>query len=467
MRIPPTTTSPGLWFWSLCAGLVCLTVLRSSILLSDQSATPDDTFSGVAEAPPMAAKASGADDGVVIVPVAAAKADSTSTTVSPAAATTIETVFRVVVDTLRKDDSIYLSLKRQGVPEAQIIELDQAIRSVFRAKSESKTGDTYRLELDDTDRIKRFDYTPETAPERPVQVVAENGELHARRLSIPLDERVYAIEVSIEDNLANAVAAAGEGDPLTTLLADDIFGSVIDFRTHPRRGDRLGLLFTKRFLDDRFISYGPVLFARYMGQKVSQVAVDYEDPEGARGYYDGDGRSLERMFLINPMRYVRISSGFNRKRFHPVLKKNRPHLGTDYAASTGTKVWATAKGRVAFAGRKGGYGKLVEIEHANGYRTRYAHLSRIHVRRGQTVDKAEVVGRVGATGLATGPHLHYELLKDGRHINPASANKGRVGQPLRAKYAIHFADHCDMLQSMLEAAIGRRFPSSGVVANSR
>jgi murein DD-endopeptidase MepM/ murein hydrolase activator NlpD len=195
--------------------------------------------------------------------------------------------------------------------------------------------------------------------------------------------------------------------------------------------------------------------------------VDYEDPEGASGYYDGDGRSLERMFLINPMRYVRISSGFNRKRFHPVLKKSRPHLGTDYAASTGTRIWATAKGRIAFAGRKGGYGKLVEIEHANGYRTRYAHLSRIHVRGGQTVQKAEVVGRVGATGLATGPHLHYELLKDGRHINPASANKGRVGQPLRPKYAMHFADHRDQLLRMLDAAVGHSYPASGVVAKSR
>jgi murein DD-endopeptidase MepM/ murein hydrolase activator NlpD len=406
------------------------------------------------------------DDEAVIVPLTALGTDSSSTTVAPIA-TIPEASFRVIVDTLRRNDSIYLSLKRRGVPEAQIIELDQAIRLVFRANSESKKGDAYRLELDDLERIRRFDYTPVASPERPVRVVVTDGQLVAQRLSLPLDERVFAIEVSIEDNLANAIAAAGEGDPLTTLLADDIFGSVIDFRTHPRRGDRLGLLFTKRFLNGRFISYGRVLFARYSGKKVSQVAVDYEDPEGARGYYDGDGRSLERMFLINPMRYVRISSGFNRKRFHPVLKKKRPHLGTDYAASTGTRVWATAKGRVAFAERKGGYGKLVEIEHANGYRTRYAHLSRIHVRNGQTVQKAQVVGRVGATGLATGPHLHYELLKDGRHINPASANKGRVGQPLRPKYAMHFSDHSDKLLSMLEAAIGHRHPASGVVAESR
>ncbi len=406
------------------------------------------------------------DDGAVIVPVTARVADSSSTTDAPIA-TVAEPPVRVIVDTLRRNDSIYLSLKRRSVPEAQIIELDQAIRSVFRAKSESKTGDTYRLELDDLERIRRFDYTPVTSPERPIRVMMTDGQLVAERLSIPLDERVFAIEVSIEDNLANAIAAAGEDDPLTTLLADDIFGSVIDFRTHPRRGDRLGLLFTKRFLNERFVSYGRVLFARYVGRKVSQVAVDYEDPEGARGYYDGDGRSLERMFLINPMRYVRISSGFSRKRFHPVLKKKRPHLGTDYAASTGTRVWATAKGRIAFAGRKGGYGKLVEIEHANGYRTRYAHLSRIHVRSGQTVQKAEVVGRVGATGLATGPHLHYELLKDGRHINPASANKGRVGQPLRPKYAMHFADHSDKLLRMLEAAVGHSYPASGVVAESR
>jgi len=403
-----------------------------------------------------------AGEAAVIVPVTARSPVSTAAMDTAV----IEESILVIVDTLDRNDSIYLSLVRHRVAEAQIIVLDQAIREVFRPSSDSKTGDVYRLELDETERIRRFDYTPVATPDQPIQVLAQEGKLKARRLSIPLEERVFAIEVAIENNLANAVAAAGEDDRLTTLLADDIFGSVIDFRTHPRRGDRLGLLFTKRFLNDRFINYGPVLFAHYSGQKVSQIAVDYEDPEGSRGYYDSRGRSLERMFLINPINYVRISSGFDRKRFHPVLKKSRPHLGTDYAASTGTKVWATAKGTITFAGRKGGYGKLVEIEHANGYRTRYAHLSRISVNSGQTVKKKDVVGRVGATGLATGPHLHYELLKDGRHINPTSANKGRVGQPLRPKYTMHFANHSDGLLRMLEAAVGPSYPASGVVAES-
>ena len=458
-----TSLPPALWFWVLCLALVCLTGLRSTILLSESSGAAGAAVAGQAAA----------EDVAVIVPLtaadlsphaAAATTPLDSTATGPAE---LEASVRVVSDTLRKNDSIYLSLKRHRVPEAEIIELDRAIRSVFRAKRDSKTGDTYRLTLDASGGIRRFDYTPVASPERPIEVIAAAGGLSAQRLTIPLDERVFAIEVEIEDNLANAISAAGESDALATLLADDIFGSVIDFRTHPRRGDRLHMLCTKRFLDDHFINYGPVLYARYAGRKVSQVAVHYEDPEGARGYYDSDGRSLERMFLINPLSYVRISSGFKSRRFHPVLKRSRPHLGTDYAARTGTPVWATAKGRVAHAGQKGGFGKLVEIEHANGYRTRYAHLSRIHVRRGQTVQKADVIGRVGSTGLATGPHLHYELLRDGRQLNPTSANKGREGQPLRPKYALHFEAHRDRLLRMLQAGVGRTYPIAGVVAESR
>ena len=183
-------------------------------------------------------------------------------------------------------------------------------------------------------------------------------------------------------------------------------------------------------MGDRFLRYGAIELAQYEGQLISQVGVAYETPDGTRGYYDEDGKSLARMFLLSPIRYLRISSGFNRRRFHPILKRPIPHLGTDYAANTGTRVRATAHGTVVHAGWKGSYGKLVEIEHANGYRTRYAHLSRISVKRGTRVRQEDVIGRVGATGRATGPHLHYELIKNGVHMDPERANSRRKGKPL-------------------------------------
>ena len=211
----------------------------------------------------------------------------------------------------------------------------------------------------------------------------------------------------------------------------------------------MGIVFEKIYQNGRFIRYGRILLAHYQGRVVEQLAVYYENPAKTWGYYDAKGQSVARPFLLQPLSYRRISSPFSRKRFHPVLKKNVPHLGVDYAASSGTKVWATARGRVTYAGRKGSYGKLVEIEHANGYRTRYAHLSRIRVKKGQSIKQHTVVGNVGMTGRATGPHLHYELLKNGRHINPRNINRQAEGEPLQKRYLQDFARQRDAHLALL------------------
>jgi murein DD-endopeptidase MepM/ murein hydrolase activator NlpD len=193
---------------------------------------------------------------------------------------------------------------------------------------------------------------------------------------------------------------------------------------------------------------------------VSKVGIRYPDAEGREDYYDSQGKSLGRMFMLKPLSINRITSRFNRKRFHPILKKRVPHLGTDYGAPTGTRVWTTARGRVTYAGRKGGYGNLVEITHANGYRTRYAHLSKILVRNGQRVQQKDTIGKVGATGRATGPHLHYEIIKDGRHINPQSVNKGSTGQPLpKALLPAFSAKRDELLQRLQQNRSQRRLAS--------
>ncbi|HIG18704.1 MAG TPA: M23 family metallopeptidase, partial [Candidatus Handelsmanbacteria bacterium] len=241
-----------------------------------------------------------------------------------------------------------------------------------------------------------------------------------------------------------------EGGALTDFVVDYVFGSVIDFHRDARRGDRLGLVFTRRYLGSRFIRYGPVLLARYEGQVTSQLGIQYKDPIGIAEYYDANGTSLERLFLLKPMQFRRISSKFNRKRFHPILKRNMPHLGTDYAAAPGTDVWATARGLVTVAGRNGGYGKMVEIEHPNGYRTRYAHLSRILVRKGQRIRKRDLVGQVGSTGRATGPHLHYELIHNGSQIDPRSVNRGDEPRRLSSSYREAFEQRKRYLASLLD-----------------
>lgn len=330
---------------------------------------------------------------------------------------------RTIADVLSYGDSIDRSLKHRRVPSRQLERLYQALYAVFDP-AQVKPGDSYEVVIDTSDAIRRFRYTPHRTPDRPIEVALRDGQLVGRQLQLPLERRRERLEVRIENNLSNAIRAAGEGGALSDAIADDIFGAVIDFQRDPRRGDRLGIVFEKLYLDEHFVRYGHVLLVRYKGERVTKLAVRYAPAEGEDAYYDASGRSLGRMFVLKPLRASRITSRFNRQRFHPVLKEQRPHLGTDYGAPTGTLVWTTARGQVAYAGRKGGYGKLVEIVHPNGYRTRYAHLSKILVRKGQLVEQKDIIGKVGATGLATGPHLHYEIIKDGRHINPERINTG-------------------------------------------
>ena len=362
---------------------------------------------------------------------------------------------RVIRDTLRSGDSIYLSLKRNSVSEQQISLLNLALRDIFNASSRSRPRDTYQLVVDTSGVVRSFTYTPVREPERPVFVELVKDALIGRRQALPLDTREYAAEIFIEDNLANAISALGEGDALTDRITDNIFGSVIDFRLNPRKGDRIRVLFEKEFLSDRFIRYGRVALAEYQGQIVQQTAYHYAPRGGSPGYFDGEGNSLARMFLLYPLPFRGINSHFNLRRFHPVLKRNVPHLGTDYAASHGTPVFATAIGTVTHAGKRGAYGLLVEIEHANGYRTRYAHLSKVLVKRGQRVAQQQTVGRVGSTGRSTGPHLHYEILKNGRQINPTLVNRGERGKPLDKKNMMAFQTHRDSLIDALNTHLQR------------
>ncbi len=142
------------------------------------------------------------------------------------------------------------------------------------------------------------------------------------------------------------------------------------------------------------------------------------------GYYDDMGRSLDPTTWASPLTYMRPTSGFNAKRMHPILRRVLPHLGVDYAARRGTPVYATGDGSVSYAASRGGYGNMVEVQHPNGYATRYAHLSRIAVRAGEPIQQGQVVGYVGATGLATGPHLHYEVRRKGTPVDPQRVGPG-------------------------------------------
>jgi len=458
---------PSLLFWAGLALAAVVVFVRLELLHTLEATTGETTLVPLAKAavtaethvsPPE--QASSED-----IPPAVTKSAPTEKTetdwvfvgppVPPPMAFDAQPNHRVIRDTLRSGDSIYLSLKRNSLSEEQISLINLALRGVFDASSRSRPKDSYHLVVDTSGVVLSFTYTPVREPERPVFIERAADGLVGRRENLPLDTRQFAAEIFIENNLANAISALGESDVLTDRITDNIFGSVIDFRLNPRKGDRIRVLFEKEYLNDQFIRYGRVAMAEYQGQIVQQTAYHYAPRGETRGYFDAKGNSLARMFLLYPLPFRGINSHFNLRRFHPVLKRNVPHLGTDYAASHGTPVYATAIGTVTHAGNRGGYGLLVEIEHANGYRTRYAHLSKVLVKRGQRVAQQQTVGRVGSTGRSTGPHLHYEILKNGRQINPTSVNRGERGKPLDRKNMAAFQAHRDSLMDALNTHLQR------------
>lgn len=219
-----------------------------------------------------------------------------------------------------------------------------------------------------------------------------------------------------------------------------IFGWDIDFALELRKGDSFKLLYEEHYLDGKKYRNGPILTAEFHNNKKVFKAVRYTTPDNTTSYYDpDDGRNKKRAFIRTPVKFARISSRFTNKRFHPKLKKWRAHRGVDYAAPTGTPIKSAGNGKVIFRGKKGGYGKTVMIQHGTKYTTLYAHLSKYskNSRKGKTVSQGQVIGYVGKTGLATGPHLHYEFRVNGVHRNPLTVKLPKA-DPISKKFRQDF-----------------------------
>ena len=200
----------------------------------------------------------------------------------------------------------------------------------------------------------------------------------------------------------------------------EIFAWQIDFSREVRKGDKWRLVVEEKFVKDQAIGWGYIIAAQYSNRGDTYTGVRYPPQDPMAAYYQEDGTSLRRMFLKSPIKFGRISSRFNRRRFHPILKRNRPHLGVDYAAPTGTPIRSVGDGKVVFAGRNGGSGKMIKIRHNSIYTTAYLHLNGYakKIRRGAKVKQGQTIGYVGTTGLSTGPHLHFSFFKRGRYVDP-------------------------------------------------
>jgi murein DD-endopeptidase MepM/ murein hydrolase activator NlpD len=271
----------------------------------------------------------------------------------------------------------------------------------------------------------------------------------------PLETELVGRRARIDSSLFEAGQKAGISAETIMTLANQMFGWDIDFALDIRDGDEFSVLYEQKFQDGHYVSDGKVLAADFTNQGKTHRAVWFESQDGeVRGYFTPEGKGMRKAFLRAPLDFTRISSSFNMHRKHPILGIVRAHKGVDYAAPTGTRVWAAGEGRVAFAGRKGGYGNVVIIDHGKGISTVYGHLSRFGkgIRVGRHVSQGDIVAYVGMTGAATGPHLHYEYRVNGVHKNPATIPMPRTEIPSR--YMAEFHDRASTALAKLDLTSG-------------
>ncbi len=339
-------------------------------------------------------------------------------------------------DTLHLDEPLSALLGRQGITGNEMYDVLGAAPSLnprriragrvfefrYAVGESTPTGIAIRLDADQRLQLRRGDdgWTGEM----------EQIEWRARTMRFEgvIEGSLYE---SIHRVIPDSVLDAPQRDRLIADLADGVFGWDIDFSREVYPGDRFRLLYDRLASSLGDVRYGRLVSAKLETRGVENTAYVIVDDQGRNTYFDARGVSLRRAFKRNPVAYLRISSSFSGRRFHPVLGRWRAHYGVDYAAGTGTPIYATGDGVVKFAGRDGGYGLMVKVRHAKGIETRYAHMSRIRrgIRSGVRVAQGQVVGYVGMTGLANGPHVHYEFLKNGRFLNPRSVDFGE-GEPL-------------------------------------
>lgn len=275
----------------------------------------------------------------------------------------------------------------------------------------------------------------------------------------PLEKDVRTANGVITSSLFEAAKSAGISDQ-TALAIADVFAWDIDFVLDVQSGDRFVVTYEQLSQDGEYLRDGPLLAVKFVNQGREYRAVRYTDPDGTARYYTPDGRSLKKAFLRAPLEFTRVSSRFNPSRRHPVLNRIRAHRGVDYAAPTGTPVRAAGDGRVQFRGQKGGYGNVVELVHAGGVTTVYGHLSRFarSLKAGQRVSQGQVIAYVGKSGLATGPHLHYEYRVRGVHKDPQKVplpNAAPLDEALRADFLAQTAPLLAGLDSNVPALAAR------------
>jgi murein DD-endopeptidase MepM/ murein hydrolase activator NlpD len=354
--------------------------------------------------------------------------------------------------TVKAGDSLALIFSRLGLSPRSLYNIMSLGKEVARLKK-LRPGQILNFHIDEN-KLTSLEYEVDLTST--LLITKQDDKFQAELIHEELEPLVKHAKTIIKDSLFLSGKRAGLSDNLIMQLVS-IYGWDIDFALDIREGDSFTLIYEEQYKDGVKVADGPIIAAEFINRKTPLRAVRYTHDDGHVDYYADNGDAMRKAFLRTPVELARISSRFNLKRKHPILNRIRAHKGVDYAASTGTPIKATGDGTVALAGKKGGYGRTIILKHGGKYSTLYAHLHKYArgVHTGKRVKQGQVIGYVGKSGLATGPHLHYEFRVNGVHRNPLTVKLPKV-ESINKKALPEFLQTISPMIAELDRITGKR-----------
>jgi murein DD-endopeptidase MepM/ murein hydrolase activator NlpD len=361
------------------------------------------------------------------------------------------------VVTVKSGDSLAGIFSRLGIPPRQLHDLLEQGGAATNLKR-IYPGQTLRLMTSNDKGLVRLSYQIDKLSS--LEISRDGKDFDISTTHLTPERREVSASGIIDSSLFVAGQKAGLSDNLTMELAG-IFAWDVDFALDIRKGDQFTVLYEEQYLDGENIGHGDILAAEFVNHGKRYQAIRYTDAGGKTDYYSLNGKSMRKTFLRTPVEFSRISSRFSLGRKHPILNRIRAHKGVDYAASRGTPIKATGNGKIIHRSKKGGYGNTIIIQHGSKYNTLYAHMSKYRggLKTGSRVKQGQTIGYVGSSGLATGPHLHYEFRVNGTHRDPLKV-KLPGADPLNKKYMADFNTRAENLMAQIDLVRDVRLASN-------
>jgi murein DD-endopeptidase MepM/ murein hydrolase activator NlpD len=370
----------------------------------------------------------------------------------------LEDLSFTIAGTVRSNDTMQSIFERHDLDIKELPEIVRISKKEYNL-SRLSVGNIYSFELDRKDHsIRTLQYGIDDKSY--LSVVKLQDGFRAEKRDVHIETRAGSFSVAIKDSLIGSMPGTHPEYHKLALKLSEIYAWDIDFSNDIRKGDTVKIIVEELWSGEVFQGYGNILASEIVNNGRKHLAYRFEYG-GYAGYYDDKGKSLRKTLLRSPLKFKYISSRFSKRRYHPVLRIYRPHLGVDYAAPTGTPVSAAGSGTVLFSGYKGQNGRMVKIKHKGGYITYYGHLSRIpkKIRKGIKVSQGDTIGYVGSTGLSTGPHLDYRIKRKGRFVNPLKIKLPR-GQSVPKKFMARYKNNAKkydiLLASMSQSLVAMK-----------